>query len=114
MPRIVAYLTSIWLPKAPARRMRSTCSIPSRQLDRAHVRLRDLHLGHASMQHIRERPSVGDDPRRSSRHPAVEHAILIDDAGKIHFGDDFDDPGTAHAADITERCRPLEGGIVRP
>jgi hypothetical protein len=24
MPRTIAYLTSMWLPKAPARRMRST------------------------------------------------------------------------------------------
>src|SRR5204863_402621 len=35
MPRIIAYLTSMWLPKAPARRMRSTRSHPKRSMSSA-------------------------------------------------------------------------------
>ena len=54
-PRIIAYLTSMWLPKAPASLILPTCSMPSlsissrdagikrglAKLDGAHVILRD-------------------------------------------------------------------------
>ena len=34
MPSTIAYFTSMWLPKAPARRMRSTLSMPMRSISR--------------------------------------------------------------------------------
>ena len=75
-----------------------------RELNRAHVVLRDLHLdrvrtGDASMQNVGERPAVLDDARGARGQSPVEHAVLIDDPGEIHLRDHLDDAGPAHAGD---------------
>src|ERR1700723_2749976 len=106
MPRMVAYLTSMWLPNAPGGGGGGACLNAEpvheqrdagvqrrlRQLNRAHIVLRDLHLDRIgsrdrSMQNISERASVLDDSRRARGQAPVEHSVLVDDAGEIHLGD---------------------------
>ena len=63
------------------------------ELDRAHVVLGDqqarpaVDLGVAVVQHVGERPSVGDDPRRSLDEPPVDDPVRGDDACEVELGD---------------------------
>ena len=119
MPSTIACFVSMWLPKAPASPMRST-SVDAevvhqqrdarvqrrlRELDRAHVVLRDLHRHVAAVQHVGEGPAVGDDAVAARGERAVDHAVLRDDAREVHLGDDLDDAGAADAGDAGARRR---------
>src|SRR5258708_2516184 len=78
------------------------------------VGLGDLHLDRASMQQISERAAVLDDARRAHGQSAVENAILIDDAGEVHFRNDLDDAGSAHARDARGRRGLVESRVIGP
>src|SRR5882724_5236821 len=66
------------------------------------------------MQQISEGAAILDDARRAHGQSAVEDAVLIDDAGEIHFRDDLDDAGSAHARDAGGRRRLVESRLVGP
>ena len=85
-----------------------------RELDRAHVGLRDLHRHGAAVQDIGKRAPVRDDAIASRRERAVDDAVLVDDAGQVHAGDDLDDPGAADTGDAGAGGRCGECRIVRP
>jgi hypothetical protein len=84
------------------------------ELDRAHVGLRDLQLHRAPVQDIGEGPAALDHAIRARREAPVDHAVLVDDARKIHLRDDFDDSRAAHAGDAGRGRRRFESGLVGP
>ena len=63
-----------------------------------------------SMQHVGEGSAVLDDARGARRQASVEHAVLIDDAGQVHLGDDLDDARAADAGDADRGDGLLEPG----
>ena len=123
-PRTSAWTGSMCAPNAPARRMRSTVSMPEvvhqqpapgverglRQLDLAHVVLRDDQSRLAVVQHVGERAAVGHDPRRPRRQRAVDHAVRRQDARQEHLGDHLDDARAADPGDL----RRVEPRLVGP
>src|SRR5882762_8280041 len=84
------------------------------QLNCPDVGLGDLHLDRASMQQISESAAVLDDARRAYGQSAVEDAVLIDDAGEVHFRNDLDDAGSAHARDARGRRGLVESRVIGP
>ena len=85
------------------------------ELDRAHVVLRDRQLRVAGgVQHVRERPAVGDDAIRPRRHLAGDRAVGVDQTRQVHLGDDVDDARAAHAGDARRLDGLVEAGIVGP
>ena len=68
----------------------------------------------AGVEDVAEGPAVGHDPRRPCREPAVDHAVLGDDPGQEHLGDDLDDPRAADAADPRLGDPGREGRLVGP
>ncbi len=132
-PRIIAWSGSIWLPKAPASRISSTrvdLELVHQQpdagvqrglaeLDRPDVVLgdRDPRAGAgpvALVEDVAERPAVGDDARRARGEVAVDDAVLGDDPGQEHLGDDLDDARAADAGDAGVGDAGREGRLVRP
>ena len=73
-----------------------------RELDRPDVVLGDDDprpaLGGAVVEEVRERPAVGQDPRRARGQRAVDDPVGRDDAGEVQLGDDLDDAAS-------RRCR---------
>ena len=87
------------------------------ELDGAYVGLRDAQRSRAAgplMHRVGERAALRLDARAARGECAIDHAVLADDAGKIHFRYRFDDAGTADAGDAGGRDRRGEHGIVRP
>ena len=96
------------------------------QLDRPHVVLGDgdarprpsgvtTGVGIVALvEDVAERATVGDDPRRPCRQPAVDDAVLGDDARQEHLGDDLDDARAADAGDAGVGDAGREGRLVRP
>ena len=85
------------------------------ELDRAYVVLGDGQLGVAGgVQHVRERPAVGDDALRPRRHLTADRAVGLDQTRQVHLGDDVDDARTAHPGHTRRRDGLVEAGIVRP
>ena len=68
----------------------------------------------ALVEDVAEGPTVGDDPRRACRQAAVDDAVLGDDAGQEHLGDDLDDARAADAGDAGLGDAGREGRLVRP
>ena len=66
------------------------------ELDRAHVVLRD-HQARIIVQHVGERPPIGDDPSSTCGQLAADGAVGVDDPRRDHLGDGVDDPRSAHA-----------------
>ena len=71
-----------------------------RQLDCAHVGLRDLHLARRpDAADVRESPPFATIRGAARGQPPIQDAVLADDAGQVHLGDDLDDAGAADAGD---------------
>ena len=114
----------MWLPNAPARRMRSIRSSPVslqqkhaarmerslRQLDLADVVLRDRELRLAVVQDVRERASVRHDARRARGERAVDRSVGRENPRQVELGHGLDDPRPADAGHV---CL-LEPRLVRP
>ena len=66
------------------------------------------------MQDIGESAAVRHDAVAARRQFAVDHAVLIDDAGQIHLGDHLDDARAADAGDAELGRRLREARLVRP
>ena len=67
----------------------------------------------AGVEDVAERPAVGHDPRRPRRQLAVDDAVLGDDPGQEHLGDDLDDPRAADPGDAGLGDRRREGRARR-
>ena len=124
----MAYLTSMWLPKAPASVIRSTRSMPQMvhqqpgagverglgELDRAHVGLQDAEFRLARVQQVGEGPAIGLDPGAAGSERAIDDAVAPEDAGEEHLGQGLDDAGAADAGDAGPAGRLGEARVVRP
>ena len=85
-----------------------------RELDRTHIGLGDGERHRSPVEHIGESAVSGFDAITSRGEAAVDHTILVDDAGEVHLGDHLDDARPADARD-TGRLRGLcKARVVRP
>ena len=66
------------------------------------------------LQDVGESAAVGDDAVVAFGQPSVDDAVLVDDAGQVHLGDDFDDPRTANTRDAGPCRRGGECRVVGP
>src|SRR5882762_2489624 len=84
------------------------------ELNRAYVVLGDLQWRRSSIHRVGKGAPGLHDPIAARGECAVHHPVLADDAGEIHFGDDFDDPRAADAGYTRAGDGLVEAGLIRP
>src|SRR5439155_26710946 len=84
------------------------------ELNRAHVVLGDLQWRRSPIHGVGKGAPGLHYPIAARGECAVHHPVLADDAGEIHFGDDFDDPRAAEAGYTEAGDGLVEAGLIRP